>query len=94
MDLLTILALAAAAWVIGGTIYLAWRARTDKRQTRSLLLVRFLVRLCQIVLLGAPVLLKPSYTGWLLAGLLLLISIAADMSLDSIQRRLPAQQSK
>ncbi len=91
MDILTILALVAGVWVIGGTIYLAWHAHADSQQARTLLFVHFLVRACQIVLLGAPVLLKPSFTGWMLAGVLLLISIAADMWLNSIERRLPAK---
>ncbi len=94
MEILTILALAAAVWVIGGTIYLAWHARVDSKQARTLLLVHFLVRTFQLVLLGAPVLLRPSFTGWILAGVLLFISIGADMWLDSIQRRLPAQDTK
>ncbi len=91
MDLLTLLALAAGVWVIAGTVFLAWRARLGTQQTRTLLRVHFLIRACQLVLLGAPILLKPSFTGWILAGVLLLISIAADMGLDAIQRRQPAK---
>ncbi len=98
MNVLSIVARAVAAWVVVGATGLAFWARgldgrkqagrlddaRLHRERRWMRRLRFSVRTGQLVLAASPLLVEPSFPGWVLVGVLWAISIATDVQLSAI----------